>query len=150
MRPPANQMAGQQPQAGSMEDVVASLSERLRHDPDNHADWFLLGLAYRETGRFAEAAQAFRRAMELAPQNADYTLSRRDLLLMGGGDAAARGRAAVPPRARAAAGNPAARYYLADAQGPGGDHRGAARRFDRAAARGAGRRAVGSRRSARP
>src|SRR3712207_1780549 len=52
---------------GSVEQMVASLRERLAEDPDNHEGWFLLGMAYRDSGRFNEAEQAFRRAMELSP-----------------------------------------------------------------------------------
>src|SRR5687767_10333926 len=61
-----NSAASQPPQAGNVDSMVASLRERLRQDPDNHEGWHMLGLAYREMGRFPEAEQAFRRAMELS------------------------------------------------------------------------------------
>ena len=118
--------AGPQPSAGSVEEMVASLRERLRQDPDNHEGWFMLGMAYRDSGRFAEAEQAFRRAMELAPSNAAYVAYVGEMLLLIGGDT-------PPPEAERLfrrvmelePGNPQGRYYLATLRDLGGDHRGA-------------------------
>src|SRR5688500_11022453 len=118
--------AGPQASAGSVEEMVASLRERLRQDPDNHQGWFMLGMAYRDSGRFTEAEQAFRRAMELAPQNADYTAYVGESLLLIGGET-------PPPEAERLfrrvlelePGNAQARYYLATLKDLGGDHRGA-------------------------
>lgn len=112
--------------AGSVEDMIASLQGRLREDPDNHELWYMLGLAQRDRGDFAQAGQAFRRAMELAPQNADYTAYLAEMLLLQGGRN-------PPPEAERllrrvlelAPGNPQARYYLATLRDMRGDHRGA-------------------------
>lgn len=120
----ANAMADRQ--APSMDAMVASLQQRLRQDPDNHEGWFLLGMTFRGGGRFREAEQAFRRAAELAPRNADYAAYLGEVLLLLGGDR-------PPPEAttlfrRALAiepGNPQARYYLATIRDVNGDHRGA-------------------------
>jgi cytochrome c-type biogenesis protein CcmH len=111
---------------GNLEEMIASLRERLRTDPDNHEGWFLLGMSYRNAGRFAEAEQSFRRASELQPRNADYVAYRGEALLLTGG-------AAPPPEATVLfrrvlelqPGNPQARYYLATIKDVGGDHRGA-------------------------
>ncbi len=111
---------------GSMEQVVAGLREALRREPDNDQGWFRLGLAYRETEQFADAAQAFRRAVELAPRNPDYhAYLGETLLLMSGNapppEAASEFRKAIELQP----GNPQARYYLATLKDHGGDHRGA-------------------------
>lgn len=122
--PANNSAAAQAP--GSVDDMIAGLRERLRQDPDNHEGWFLLGLSYRESGNYPEAERAFRRAMELAPQNADYVAYLGETLLLRGGDN-------PPPEAEQLfrrslelqAGNPQARYYLATIKDVRGDHQGA-------------------------
>jgi tetratricopeptide (TPR) repeat protein len=40
--------------------------------PGNADGWALLGRAYQGTGRYADAAQAYRKAVDLAPQNLGY------------------------------------------------------------------------------
>jgi len=114
------------PPPQTMDTMVASLQERLRQDPDNDRGWFLLGLTYRGGERFAEAAQAFRRAVELSPRNADYAAYLGEALILGSAGS-------PPPEAERLfrralelqPGNPQARYYLATLKDLGGDHRGA-------------------------
>jgi cytochrome c-type biogenesis protein CcmH len=117
----ANAMVPQQ-QAGSTEALAAA----LRQDPDNDRGWFMLGMSYRGSGRFAEAEQAFRRASELAPNNANYLAYRAEILLANGHDNPPAEATALFRRALAIEpGNPQARYYLATIKDMGGDHRGA-------------------------
>jgi len=112
--------------AGSINDMIASLQGRLREDPDNHELWYMLGLAHRDQGQIPQAQQAFRRAMELAPQNADYTAYVAEMMVL-------QGRGNPPPEAERLfrrvlelqPGNPQARYYLATMKDMRGDHRGA-------------------------
>jgi cytochrome c-type biogenesis protein CcmH len=119
--PEANQTA-----APSADAMIAQLGQRLRADPDNHEGWYLLGLTLRDSERFGEAAQAFRRAMELQPANADYTGYLGEALLLAGAGT-------PPPEAERLfrrtlelqPGNPQALYYLATLKDMGGDHRGA-------------------------
>lgn len=119
--PETNQAA-----APSADAMIAQLSQRLRSDPDNHEGWYLLGMALRDSERFGEAAQAFRRAMELQPRNADYTGYLGEALLLEGGRT-------PPPEAERLfrrtlelqPGNPQALYYLATLKDMRGDHRGA-------------------------
>lgn len=118
--------AAPQQQAGSVDAIAAALRGRLRQDPDDDRGWFMLGMSYRQSGRFAEAEQAFRRASELRPRNADYLAYRAEILLANGHDnppteAASLFRRALALEPR----NPQARYYLATIKDMGGDHRGA-------------------------
>lgn len=113
-------------QAPSLDDSIAQLRERLRQDPDNHRDWFLLGLAQRDAGRFAEAEQAFRRAMELAPQDPDYVAYLGEtLLLIHGADAPPEAERLLRRALELQPGNPQARYYLATLKDSRGDPSGA-------------------------
>jgi cytochrome c-type biogenesis protein CcmH len=106
--------------------MIVQLAQSLRQDPDNHRGWFMLGTVHRGSERFTEAAQAFRRAMELAPDNADYTAYLGEALLLAGDGT-------PPPEAERLfrralelqPGNPQALYYLATLKDLRGDHRGA-------------------------
>ena len=112
--------------AGTLQDSIASLNAQLRQDPDNHDNWFLLGMALRETGSFAEAAQAFRRAMELSPQEPKYYTYLGEMLLVQGNDAGAPEAERLFRRAlELQPGNPASRFYLATLKDSSGDHRAA-------------------------
>jgi cytochrome c-type biogenesis protein CcmH len=113
-------------EAPTMEASIAALQQRLRQDPDNDQGWYLLGLSYRGGERFTEAAQAFRRAHELAPRNADYAAHLGEALILASDGT-------PPPEAQQMfrralelqPGNAQARYYLATLRDMRGDHRGA-------------------------
>ena len=112
--------------AGSMDEMVAQLRERLRQDPDNAEGWFMLGMTYRGGEHFPEAEQAFRRAMELQPRNANYAAYLGETLLLKGGNAPPAEAGTLFRRAlELEPGNAQARYYLATLKDMGGDHRGA-------------------------
>jgi cytochrome c-type biogenesis protein CcmH len=121
----ANAMAANQ--GGSVEDMINSLRERLRQNPDNDQGWFLLGLSYRNAGDFEQAEQAFRRASELQPRNADYAayLGETILLKSGAGHPAPEAATLFRRAIQLDANNAQARYYLATMKDLGGDHRGA-------------------------
>jgi len=122
--PDAAPVAARPPQ--SMEAMAASLRERLNTDPDNDRGWFMLGLTYRGGERFAEAAQAFRRAAELNPRNADYAGYLGEALILGSnGDPPPEAERLFRRALQLQPGNPQARYYLATLKDLGGDHRGA-------------------------
>jgi cytochrome c-type biogenesis protein CcmH len=113
---------------GSIDEMIATLRERLRQDPDNDRGWFLLGLSFRNAGDFNQAEQAFRRAMQLQPRNADYLAYLGETLLLKGGDGHR-----PPPEAEQLfrralqidAANAQSLYYLATLKDLNGDHRGA-------------------------
>ena len=106
--------------------MIAGLAQQLRQDPDNHQGWYMLGMVLRSSERFPEAAQAFRRAMELQPRNADYTAYLGEALLLAGGRAPPSEAGPLFRRAlELQPGNPQALYYLATLKDMRGDHSGA-------------------------
>ncbi|HVQ07600.1 MAG TPA: tetratricopeptide repeat protein [Allosphingosinicella sp.] len=125
----ANTAASAPQDVAQVEAMLARLLQRVRENPDDHEGWYLLGMAYRAMERFADATQAFRRAMELQPRNADYTAYLAEMILIG---ATSAGRP-PPPEAEQLfrralelqPGNPQARFYLATIRNERGDHRGA-------------------------
>ncbi len=52
------------------EEMTAKLSARLEQQPEDVVGWSMLGRAYRALERFEDSARAWRRAAELAPQDA--------------------------------------------------------------------------------
>lgn len=113
------------PQA-DVKDLISRLEAKLKENPDDAEGWRMLGWSFFETGRFAEAATAYRRATALAPDNADYWSSLGEaLVLAGSGD--------VPPDAANAFAkalahdpkDPRARYFMAVQRDMKGDSKGA-------------------------
>jgi cytochrome c-type biogenesis protein CcmH len=112
--------------AASAEEVIPQLQERLRQNPDDDEAWFTLGLTYREQRRVREAEQAFRRAMELRPQNADYTgYLAESLFILSEGNPPPEAERLFRRVLELRPGHPQARYYLATLRDIRGDHRGA-------------------------
>jgi cytochrome c-type biogenesis protein CcmH len=113
-------------QAASVEAMIPDLVQRLRADPDNDQGWYNLGMLYREARRFAESEQAFRRAMELRPENPDYAAYTGEaLLLLGGRSPPAEAETLFRRALQLQPGNPQALYYLATLRDIRGDHSGA-------------------------
>lgn len=54
-----------------MDQAIAGLAERLAREPDDAQGWLLLGRAYKSTERFAQAREAFGRALALSPDAPD-------------------------------------------------------------------------------
>jgi len=68
------QQATQQPQAhssqqGQMDDLVASLQQRMAENPDDPEGWLILGRSLKTMQRYAEAETALRNANRLMPGN---------------------------------------------------------------------------------
>jgi cytochrome c-type biogenesis protein CcmH len=108
-------------------DPLAELERKAKADPDNAGAWQELGFAYFEQGRFADAAEAYRRATQIDPKSAVLWSSLGEALVM------ASEREPMPAEARAAFHKAAsldpadarARYFLAVERDLTGDHEGA-------------------------
>ena len=80
-----NQTQGQaqgQAQAPEMSTAVAGLAKRLNDDPANLDGWLLLARSYFQLQNFAKAANAFRRAHEIAPDRADIAAGYGEMLVI--------------------------------------------------------------------
>lgn len=67
------------------EGMVSRLEERLQKEPGDGQGWVLLARSNLVMGRFAEAAQAYARAVELVRDNADLYADYADALAMAQG-----------------------------------------------------------------
>jgi len=107
-------------------EAVRRLEARLAADPDDAEGWRMLGWSRFELGDWRGSAEAYGRAVELAPDNALYLSALGEAQVMAAGGA-------ITPAAReffrrALAADPRdvrARYYLAAARDQDGDTRGA-------------------------
>jgi cytochrome c-type biogenesis protein CcmH len=116
-------------EAANFEEMVRGLIEQVRRNPDDHEAWFRLGLAYKGMEDLPQSIQAFRRAMELEPRNADYTGFLGEAMLI----QSTRSQQPPPPEAEQLfrrslelrPGDARGRFYLATIKDLRGDHRGA-------------------------
>jgi cytochrome c-type biogenesis protein CcmH len=68
-----------------LETMVGRLAARLRENPDDADGWKLLGRSYGALGRFGEAADAYAKAAERAPRDAQLLVDFADVLAMARG-----------------------------------------------------------------
>jgi cytochrome c-type biogenesis protein CcmH len=114
-------------EAAAPSDLLGQLEAKANADRGNAGAWLELGRAYFDAGRFAEAAEAYRRATEADPTSGVLWSSLGEALVM------ASERDPMPADAREAfhkaaaldPKEPRARYFLAVEKDLGGDHEGA-------------------------
>ena len=112
--------------AGNLELMAGRLAQRLLKNPDDLNGWKLLGRTYVEMQRYADAADAYRRALEIGGDSPDIKADYAEALVIAAG-AVVTPEALVIFTALAETDrlDPRARYYLGLAQAQNGDVRGA-------------------------
>lgn len=94
--------------------MIVQLETQLRQTPDDVNGWRMLGWSYFQTGRFAEAAEAYGRAAALDPDNAEHFSARGEALVQaGGGQVTPAALTAFRGALRADPLDPRARYFVA-------------------------------------
>lgn len=108
------------------ERMIAQLRERLKADPQRVDGWILLGRSLLMTDRPEEAVEAFTRAIELAPDDADaYGFRAEAMTLAADGSVTVEAQRDFRAVVERDPGHPGARYYLGLARLQEGDTRGA-------------------------
>jgi len=73
------------PSAAQVEAMVARLAAKLRENPDDADGWKLLGRSYTVMGRYAEAVDAYSKAAQRSPRDAQLLTDFADALAMARG-----------------------------------------------------------------
>jgi len=111
---------------GDVATMIAQLEARMSTAPDDAEGWRMLGWSYLETGRAAEAANAYGRAASLDPANAEYRSAEGDALVhAAGGEVTPAARVAFRAALAIDPADPRARYFLAVFKDQQGDAAGA-------------------------
>ena len=94
--------------------MIVQLEAQLRQTPEDVNGWRMLGWSYFQTGRFAEAAEAYGRAATLEPTNAEHFSAQGEALVQaGGGQVTPAALTAFRGALRADPQDPRARYFIA-------------------------------------
>ena len=111
---------------GDVNTAIAQLEAKLKTNPNDAQSWQMLGWAFFQTQKFAEAGQAYARATQIDPKKGEYWSSLGEARVMAGpGDVSPDAKAAFEKAIALDAKDPRARYFLAVAKDIGGDHKGA-------------------------
>jgi cytochrome c-type biogenesis protein CcmH len=71
--------------ADEFREMTARLAARMQQDPGNAEGWKMLGRSYRAMERFGEANEAYKKALELRPQDADLLADYAESLALAAG-----------------------------------------------------------------
>ncbi len=108
------QQQQQQAQGGDIDSRIEILAEKVKEDPDNLDQWFLLGRSYAFVERYAEAAEAYRRAVELSDNDPRILSTYAEAVVLANGNKVTQtAHLAFTEVNRALPDEPRARYYLA-------------------------------------
>ena len=117
----AADVSGAHPQ-GDTSAMIAELETQMKEHPDNAEGWRMLGWSYLQTGRNAEAAVAYGKAVALDPTNNEYLSAQGESTVLAADGQVTPAAEALFRRAVAAEpGDPRARYYLAVAKDQRGE-----------------------------
>ena len=122
--PPA--AAGAPPQAAEIAGLVGALEAKVAADAKNPEGWRMLGWAYFQTERFADAATAYGKAVALRPNGEGYQSAYGEALtLAADGNVTPAARAAFDKAVVRDGDDARARYFVGVSKQQGGDARGA-------------------------
>lgn len=82
---PVQTAAPQQMTPEKINEMVASLAEKLKANPDNMPGWLMLARSYKSMGRYDEAVQAFAKAEKAINDDPDQLASYAEAVAMANG-----------------------------------------------------------------
>lgn len=120
--PPAAAPADPAQETAEIASLITGLEKKMAAQPQDPQGWQMLGWAYFQTGRFADAATAYGKAVALKPDGAGNQSAYGEALALAANGTVTPAAAAAFEKARALDGKDArARYFLALARQQQGD-----------------------------
>jgi cytochrome c-type biogenesis protein CcmH len=111
---------------GEVAGMIGQLEQRMKASPNDAEGWRMLGWSYLQTGRNADAAQAYGRAAALDPHNGEYLSAQGEATVLASNGQVTPAAEAIFKKALSLdPADPRARYYLAIAKDQKGDAKGA-------------------------
>lgn len=130
---PAQQAAAQpgaEAPSAEVAQLITGLEAKMQSTPDDPEGWRMLGWSYFQTGRYADAAKAYARAIAIDPAGAGYQSAYGEALVQeAGGQVTPAAAAAFELAARQDGADARARYFLAVRKAEQGDRQGAINDF---------------------
>jgi cytochrome c-type biogenesis protein CcmH len=121
----------------SVDDMIQRIVKRLDANPKDASGWRMLGWSYGGVERYAEAADAYAKAIALAPAVADLKSARAEMLIRGAaGAVTAEAKTLIDEALALDPKEPRARYFKGLAKEQDGDPAGAIADWKRIAAEG--------------
>ncbi len=107
---------------GPVDEMIGKLVERLDRSPNDPEGWRMLGWSYFNTERFAQAGDAYAKAMALDPSKADFRSARGEALVRAAnGQVTDEARQMFGEALRLDAKDPRARFFIGVAKEQAGD-----------------------------
>ncbi|MEI6486763.1 MAG: c-type cytochrome biogenesis protein CcmI [Sphingomonadales bacterium] len=111
---------------GEVAQLIAGLEQKLQANPGDPEGWRMLGWSYFQTGRYADAAKAYAKAIALKPDGVGFQSAYGEALVQdAGGQVTPAAVAAFEKAAAQDGGDARARYFLAVHKSESGDRKGA-------------------------
>ena len=106
----------------SVDEMIRRLVARLKKNPRDTEGWHTLGWAYLNTGKFAEAAEAYEKAIELSPNSAELRSAHIEALVKSAdGVVTAEAKAAIEETLKLDPKDPRGRFFRGLAKEQAGD-----------------------------
>jgi cytochrome c-type biogenesis protein CcmH len=110
---------------GQVASMIASLEAKLQQNPGDAQGWQMLAWSYMRTGRPADAAKAYAKAVAIEPNNVEYLSAQGEALVQAEGKVSEEAAAVFRRALKGDPADPRARYFLAIHRDQTGDHKGA-------------------------
>lgn len=107
---------------GEVGSMIASLEAKLKQNPNDAAGWRMLGWSQFETGNLMQAAQAYRRAAQIEPGNAENWSSLGEALQVASTDVSPKAKSAFERALQIDAKDARSRYFLGVQKDLSGQH----------------------------